>query len=29
VTEEVFRTYYQGVVEDIVAFLDGSPIRTL
>jgi phosphoglycerate dehydrogenase-like enzyme len=29
VTEEVFRTYYQGVVEDITAFLDGSPIRTL
>jgi phosphoglycerate dehydrogenase-like enzyme len=29
VTAENFRTCYQGVVEDIRAFLDGKPIRLL
>ncbi|TQM61757.1 D-2-hydroxyacid dehydrogenase family protein [Humibacillus xanthopallidus] len=29
VTEEVYATFFAGVVEDIVAYLDGSPIRLL
>jgi phosphoglycerate dehydrogenase-like enzyme len=29
VTERVYRTFYTGVVEDILAFLDGKPIRVL
>jgi phosphoglycerate dehydrogenase-like enzyme len=29
VTQENFRTSYTGVIEDIRAFLDGKPIRTL
>ena len=29
VTEGVYRVFFREVVEDIVAFLDGAPIRTL
>lgn len=29
VTEGVYRTFFGGVVEDILAFLDGAPIREL
>lgn len=29
VTEHNYRTYYREAVEDIAAFLDGSPVRTL
>ena len=29
VTEDVYRTFFGGVVEDILAFLDGAPIREL
>jgi phosphoglycerate dehydrogenase-like enzyme len=29
VTEGVYRVFFTGVVEDIVAFLDGTPIREL
>jgi len=29
VTERVYRTFYTGVVEDILAWLDGAPIRVL
>jgi phosphoglycerate dehydrogenase-like enzyme len=29
VTEETYRIYFQGVVEDILAFLDGKPVRVL
>ena len=29
VTEGVYRVFFQGVVEDIVAWLDGSPIREM
>jgi phosphoglycerate dehydrogenase-like enzyme len=29
VTERVYRTFYTGVVEDILAFLEGEPIRVL
>lgn len=29
VTEAVYRRFYTEVVEDIVAFLDGTPLRTL
>ena len=29
VTEGVYRTFFAGVVEDIVAFLDGDPVRVL
>lgn len=29
VTEHNYRTYYREAVEDITAFLDGSPVRTL
>jgi phosphoglycerate dehydrogenase-like enzyme len=29
VTEGVYRNFYEGVVEDIVAFLDGAPVREL
>jgi phosphoglycerate dehydrogenase-like enzyme len=29
VTEDVYATFFAGVVEDLVAFLDGSPIRLL
>ncbi len=28
-TEEIYRAYYSGVVEDIRAFADGEPIRVL
>ncbi len=29
VTEESYRTFYGGIVEDIEAWLDGEPIRVL
>lgn len=29
VTQRVYQTFYSGVVEDIVAFLDGKPVREL
>jgi phosphoglycerate dehydrogenase-like enzyme len=29
VTEGVYRVFFRDVVEDIVAFLDGDPVRTL
>lgn len=29
VTEDVYRTFFAGVVEDIVGFLEGSPVRVL
>lgn len=29
VTENNYRLYYEGAVEDIVAYLSGSPIRVL
>jgi phosphoglycerate dehydrogenase-like enzyme len=29
VTEDVYRTFFTGVVEDIAAFLRGTPIRVL
>ena len=28
-TEEIYRAYYSGVVEDIRAFANGEPIRVL
>jgi phosphoglycerate dehydrogenase-like enzyme len=29
VTEQNYRTFFAGIVEDIRAFLDGKPARTL
>ena len=29
VTSDVYATFYSGVVDDIVAYLDGAPIRVL
>ena len=29
VTEDVYATFFTGVVEDVVAFLDGAPVRLL
>jgi hypothetical protein len=29
VTEENYRLIYRGALEDIVAFLDGRPVRAL
>jgi phosphoglycerate dehydrogenase-like enzyme len=29
VTQRVYRTFYSGVVEDVVAYLDGAPVRLL
>jgi phosphoglycerate dehydrogenase-like enzyme len=29
VTRDVYATFWAGVVEDVTAYLDGSPIRTL
>lgn len=29
VTQDVYATFFTGVVEDVTAYLDGSPVRTL
>jgi phosphoglycerate dehydrogenase-like enzyme len=29
VTQDVYATFFAGVVEDVTAYLDGSPVRTL
>jgi phosphoglycerate dehydrogenase-like enzyme len=29
VTRDVYATFFRGVVEDVTAYLDGSPVRTL
>jgi hypothetical protein len=29
VTDDLYRTFFTQVVEDIVAFLDGAPVRLL